>query len=102
MIRYNIIEPVDMEVVCIKKTVNEKYKVPKMGMKYKVREIHFSGTYLDGTRNNMWYLVKGIKINVHHSSLFEIIKIEDKDAIEIIKSNIHEFPVIKTLNSILI
>jgi len=92
-----------MEVVCIQKSVcDKKYKIPKIEKKYKVREIHFSGTYLDGTRNNMWYLVKGIKINVHHSSLFEIIKIEDKDAIEIIKSNIHEFPVIKTLNSILI
>jgi len=101
-ITYNIIEPLDMKVVCIKKTVNEKYKVPKIGKSYEVREIHFSGRYLEGTRNNMWYLVKGIKTNVHHSSLFKIINIDEETSIKVLKRNIHEFPIIKTLNSILI
>jgi len=103
IVSYNIINPSEMKVICIKKSVcKEKYKIPKVGKLYKVREIHFSRTYLDGTRNNMWYLVKGIRINVHHSSLFEIIEIDDESAMKIIKTNIREFPVVKTLNNILI
>ena len=93
-----------MIVKCIKESIIlddiDRKNVPEVGKIYKHVVIMNNAT-LSGTRNNTWYLLKETNGHLQHSSLFEIIEIDDYNRGSLLEKYANEFDSIKLLNEIL-
>jgi hypothetical protein len=79
-----------------------KNTIPIKGRMYTVKKIiEDYNVHLANTRNDTWYVLEETGIMYQHSSLFEIISIEDEALCNLLVKYHKEFNSIKVLNKIL-
>ena len=91
-----------MKVKCIEKSkcCSPGSIVPKKGNVYNVKQIMESHR-LDGTDNNIWYVLEETDIFHQHSSLFEIVEVTQYDLSNLFTILSRKIKMISSINDVI-